>query len=373
MTPRALLGLGLLAAVAAGLLWFPDGSEPSSGAVPMSSAGETPLSSPADCAECHAQLVEEWRSSMHARAFTDPQVRQPTQADNFRKTECLPCHASAPVFAFGIEQDTRVLARTERRHDGIDCSSCHGLPEGGVAASRAGLSGACRPTYRDTLASQSLCAPCHNQHQTHDEWRASPAAAAGQTCRDCHMPRLRRESPSVGAPRSGRSHAFLGGRDREFALAGLSLSHQVERDSDTGGDGGSGADGSSGSGGGTLTVTLSNDFAAHNLPSDSRNRALDLVVSVHDAMGLTAPPIEGLGDRFPGGETGTARLRFRNPYRSSGAPNSQLPAGEQRSLVVPFAAGARTATIELLYKLEPWIGDGEAHWSEIVEVDLTPH
>ena len=355
MNPRTFLGLGLLLAVAAGLLWLPDGAPvPDAGPATSATSAAPALSSPSDCAECHPQVVAEWRDSMHSRAFTDPQVRQPTQSDNFRKTECLPCHTSAPVFAFGIEQDTRVLARAERRHDGIDCSSCHGLPEGGVASSRAGLNGACRPTYRDALASQALCAPCHNQHQTHDEWRVSPAAAEGQNCRDCHMARVRREAPSAGAPRSGRSHRFLGGRDREFALAGLTLSHEIDHDA------------------ATLTVTLSNDFAGHNLPSDSRNRALDLVVTVSDAMGVTAGAIEGLGDRFPGGENGTARLRFRNPYRSSGQSSTQIPAGEQRQLVVPFSSSARSATIELLYKLEPWISDIEAHWNQTVQVDLSP-
>jgi len=355
MNPRKLIGLGLLVAVCAGLLWIPDSAPPPTHNPTAARQTAAPtMSSPSDCATCHPQVVAEWRASMHAAAFTDPQVRQPTQSDNFRKTECLPCHASAPVFAFGIEEDTRVLARAERRHDGIDCSSCHGLPEGGVAASRAGLNGACRPTYRDALASQALCAPCHNQHQTHDEWRVSPAAAEGQNCRDCHMERIRREAPSAGAPRSGRSHRFLGGRDREFALAGLTMSREVDHEA------------------GTLTVTLSNDFAGHNLPSDSRNRALDLVVTVSDAMGVEAGPIDGLGVRFPGGEKGTARLRFRNPYRSSGESSTQIPAGEQRQLVVPFSASARSATVELLYKLEPWIPDTAAFWNQTIEVDLTP-
>ncbi|MFT7463786.1 MAG: hypothetical protein ACI9EF_002133 [Pseudohongiellaceae bacterium] len=354
MNPRALIGVALLGGVVAGLLWIPDGG--SADAPLATSAGNiaAPVySSPSDCAECHPQVVAEWRESMHSQAFTDPQVRKPSQSDNFRKSECLPCHASAPVFAFGIEEDTRVLARAERRQDGIDCNSCHGLPEGGVAASRAGLNGPCLPTYRDTLSSPSLCAPCHNQHQTHDEWRVSPAAAAGQNCRDCHMTRLRREPPSAGAPRSGRSHKFLGGRNKDFALAGLSLTHKVDHEAST------------------LTVTLVNEFAGHNLPSDSRNRALDLVVTVRDALGVEAAPIEGLGDRFPGGATGTARLRFRNPYRSSGKTTTQIPAGEQRELVVPFADNAQSASVELLYKLEPWIPDTEAFWNKTVDVDLS--
>jgi hypothetical protein len=174
------------------------------------------------------------------------------------------------------------------------------------------------------------------------------------------MPRLRREPPAAGAPRSGRSHAFLGGRDRDFVLAGLTLEHSVVR----------AAEGDL-AGAGTLTVTLTNLFAGHNLPTDSRNCALDLVVTVRDALGVEQPAIEGLGDRHPGGETGTARLRFRNPYRSSGNTSTQIPAGEARQLAVPFSSSAVSATIDLFYKVEPWIPDSGAHWTRRLEVDLT--
>ena len=323
--------------------------------MPQSNGQQGPVGqSPNSCAACHPAVVEEWRASMHALAFTDPQVRHPAQSDDFRKTECLPCHASAPVFGHGIEPGSRVLARSARRHDGIDCSSCHGLPEGGVAASRAGLGGACRPTFRRELSSQALCAPCHDQHNTHQEWIASPAAAAGDSCLDCHMPRARREGAEVGAPRSGRSHRMFGGRDREFALQGLRLQATLADD------------------GSLLRVELHNRFAAHNLPTDSRNRALDLVVTLFDDRGAELPPIDGLGDRHPGGETGTARLRFRNPYRSSGKSSTQIPAAETARLDVPLGPAAKRALIELFYKLEPWIGDEQAAWSERIEMDLRP-
>ena len=353
MTARALIGVGLLAGLAAALWWLP-GERAGDGAIDAGPAtGAGVAASPNACAACHPAVVDEWRASMHAVAFTDPQVRAPGQADDFRKSECLPCHAAAPVFAAGIEAGSRVLARGPRRHDGVDCLSCHGLPEGGVAAARAGLDAACRPAFRQELSSQSLCAPCHDQHDTHQEWKASPAAAAGKSCIDCHMPRVLRDGEGeAGAPRSGRLHAVLGGRDREFALAGLRLSASPSDD------------------GATLQVALENTFAGHNLPTDSRNRALDLVVTLLDERGAELPPIEGLGDRFPGGETGTARLRFRNPYRSSGDPSTQIHAGQSARLDVPLADGVRHALVELFYKLEPWIGDDQAYWSERLEVDL---
>src|SRR6185295_11244249 len=155
---------------------------------------------------------------------------------------------------------------------------------------------ACRPVFRAELATQQVCYACHNQHNTHDEWRASPAAAANQDCLTCHMAPVTRTGSEAGAPRAGRSHRFPGGRDRDYALDGLEVASRVDAAA------------------AELQVTLHNAFAGHNLPTDSRNRALDLVVTLYDARGeaLPAPPDE---KRDPGCETGTARRRFRNPYR----------------------------------------------------------
>lgn len=352
MSTRAVAGLVLLAGAAAAVLALArladDGRTPAATGLPPIGAASVPLAGPATCLPCHAQVVDEWRASMHAVAFTDPQVRAPDQTDNFTKAECIPCHAPAPLFEAGIAPDSRVLARVERRADGVDCLSCHAVGAG-VAASRPGLSGACGPQHRPELSSEAACAACHNQHQTHDEWRASPAAAAGIDCLDCHMPPADRTGTEAGAPRSGASHRFLGGRDREHALSGLAVEPRVE--------------------GAELSVTVRNVFAGHDLPTDSRNRALDLVVTLLDARGTALPPPAG-EPREPGCETGTARLRFRNPYRASGQPSTQVPAGTAAELRVALPPEARRATVELFYKLQPWVPDREAHWTWREALDL---
>jgi hypothetical protein len=351
MKGRAVAGIVLLAAVGGTVLLLQrrgDGAGVGSGVSPTLLAGG--FAGPSTCLPCHAAVVEEWKASMHASSFTDPQVRAPDQSDNFQKQECLPCHAPRPIFEHGIEKDARVFAREERRFDGVDCLSCHSLPEG-VAATRAGLTAACKPVFRAELATQQVCYACHNQHNTHDEWRASPAAASNKDCLTCHMAPVTRTGSEAGAPRAGRSHRFLGGRDKDFALAGLSVASRVDRDQNQ------------------LVVELHNDFAGHNLPTDSRNRALDLVVTLYDTRGeaVPKPPDE---KRDPGCETGTARLRFRNPYRQSGDPNTQLPAGQIATLTVPLPPTAARASVELFYKLSPWIKDTEAHWSHGEDVAL---
>ncbi len=352
MNGRVVAGVVLLAV--SGVLLFALGPGDEAGDVTLPAGGATVLAGPTTCLPCHANVVTEWRDSMHAESFTDPQVRAPDQSDNFRKTECLPCHTPRPLFEHGIEPGARVLARVERRADGVDCLSCHGLPAddgGGVAASRAGLTGACRPTLRTELSTHFSCAACHDQHNTNQEWLVSPAAARGDDCISCHMPRVQRSGAEVGAPRAGRSHRFLGGRDEEFTLQAIDLTHELSAD------------------GRTLTARLHNRFAGHNLPTDSRNRALDLVVTLFDAHGRALGPPPGT-ERESWEQDGTARRRFRNPYRSSGAPSTQLPAGETASVSVEVPATAVRAVIGLHYKLQPFVRDDSAHWSRRIEVDL---
>jgi hypothetical protein len=358
MKARAIAGLLLLAAVGGAVVFVArsshapesDSGTPAAGALASgtSAAPGPSFAGPSTCLPCHAQVVDEWRASMHSKAFIDPQVRAPDQSDNFTKQECLPCHAPAPVFEQGIARDTRVLARIERRADGVDCLSCHETGAG-MAAVRAGLTAACRPVQRAELATELACQACHNQHNTHDEWRASPAAAAGKECASCHMTPVPRTGEEAGAPRSGSSHRFLGGRDKDFAQSGFSITHAID--------------------GGSLVVSLHNDFAGHNLPTDSRNRALDLVVTLFDGKGAPVPKPAG-EVREPGCETGTARTRFRNPYRAAGLPSTQLPAGQQFDLKLPLPEGASRAVVDLVYKLQPWIPDREAHWTVHEEIPL---
>ena len=164
------------------------------------------------------------------------------------------------------------------------------------------------------------------------------------------MERVQRDHPEVGGPRVGRSHRFLGGRDKEFALPGMELTHRIDADAQT------------------LVVTLRNAFEGHHLPTDSRNRALDLVVTLFDGRGLPVP-MSADAEIVDEQSEGTKRLRFRNPYRSSGKSSTQIPAGESRELALPIGT-ARRARIALHYKLEPFIKDAEAHWSHTVDVEL---
>jgi nitrate/TMAO reductase-like tetraheme cytochrome c subunit len=311
-------------------------------------AAQVDLSTSDSCRPCHQEVWDEWSTSWHAQSFTDPLVLAKEQSNNFRNEQCLPCHAPSPIFETGLGKE-RAIERVSLRELGVDCLACHRSHDrvvGPSGASAGAATAACAPAPTEALASPALCAPCHNQHNTVDEWEASSYAKAGVTCLDCHMQPVTRLRPD-GTTKHGRSHRFPGGHD----LATLQRAGMVEHSIETAEDGGR-----------QLKVKVTNSGAGHNYPADARHRALDLVVTLLQRDSVAVPPRES--GRGYGRERGTARRRFRNPYREEterltnlaryGRENTQITAGETVEFVVPFDPAVVTgARIELIYKLTP--------------------
>jgi len=348
---RLLVGVALLAAFA-GFLLLLERYGTTSTAVAQ---GGIDLTTSYSCQPCHADVWSEWESSIHAQAFTDPLVLAEKQSNNFRKQECIPCHAPAPVLEHGIGKLERVVERVTARELGVDCLSCHrdeGRVAGPAARSAASARAPCQPHARAELASPALCAPCHNQHNTVDEWEASSYPNAGVTCLDCHMQPVQRTSAD-GTTRTGRSHKFPGGHDPEMLGKAFTLRTEM-RDAAASGK--------------LLVVFVTNSGAGHNFPADARHRALDLVVTLVQPDGVEVPSREA--SRPYRRERGTARRRFRNPYREEseritnreqfGRENTQILAGETLSFEVPYdPAAVSEARVELIYKLTPIQSDDE--------------
>lgn len=307
----------------------------------------------AECRECHPEVYAEWQASWHAQAWTDPFVRAKDMADDFKKKDCIPCHAPRPIFERGIVGGQRVVERAANREDGVDCISCHRLPDGGFAASLLNPRGPCGPAHHPLLSTPALCAPCHNQHNTVTEWEEAPEHLKGEGCNDCHMPAKIRQNIRSGGTRPGRDHTFYGGHFEEFLKDSFSLTYSVEPGVPTR----------------RLSVQVINDKCAHNLPTDSRHRALDLIVTFYKKGGVPYPPDE---PRLESGQApGTHRKRFRNPYRSeTDKVDTQIRAGQSDGLDVPIPSGAARVLIQVVYKLEPLMEDEEGFELYRQEIDL---
>lgn len=147
------------------------------------------------CATCHAAQAAAWSTSRHASAM-GPGVTGQGLDPSATAAACGACHA--PL----AEQATDAALAAE----GVSCAGCHvragtftGPPpaEGTIAAET--------PThaelvFRTEYADPAFCTSCHDfsataaapsgkrLQETTEEWRRTPAAAAGQTCQTCHMP-----------------------------------------------------------------------------------------------------------------------------------------------------------------------------------------
>ncbi len=218
------------------------------------------------CAQCHTDVVAQWRTSAHAFAsFNNPIYR--TAVDTFRAEVspetskfCGGCHDLALMVDGAM--DGPVEPTDSRAHAGITCRTCHSIthdrpdgngsytldgspipipPKGDVAATAAHVARVAPPELR----SFGMCAGCHrafldrstgNTHHLIGQddvtpWQRSAYAGSelhlldeelpAQDCRGCHMPS---EEVILGdvAATEGKvaSHRFLGAHTWLAAIRG---------------------------------------------------------------------------------------------------------------------------------------------------------
>ena len=201
-------------------------------------AGQT-FPSANQCATCHQQIYQEWRSSNHAYASISPmfhkfeqRINDLTQGsiNNF----CVRCHASVGT-TMGEPREMPLWERSQVGREGVTCVTCHRVkqehdkvngmrrmesgdihspvygPEGGevldkvlaqkdfykVAPEKAGrgVRVHAKAFKFETISQSEFCVSCH-QVAVHpgiklevvwDQYRASDAFNNKVSCQDCHM------------------------------------------------------------------------------------------------------------------------------------------------------------------------------------------
>lgn len=189
---------------------------------------------PATCASCHARQVEEWRDSPHAHAGASEGLlaalrRWGAPAADVA-SRCLGCHVPAAKDPAAVA--TRLLAGGTGA--GVTCEACHG---GSASAHPVRF----RPGVSASAPAEA-CATCHRTvpggiacSSVFDDWRRSPAAAAGSTCQSCHMP--------------AGSHRFAGSRSADTLARAVALRVRAAA-----------------SAGGPVAVVEVRNLAGHRLP-----------------------------------------------------------------------------------------------------------
>lgn len=174
------------------------------------------------CVTCHEDHFKEWSQSIHARAWTDRfyralLTRVVADGGPAYRQACTGCHTPAGVLEGVVPGtlDERELGDAAR--EGVTCHVCHSIdslrgPAHGQALLFDPGEGDSMRTMRGPFVSDTadfhkaeaselhesgeLCASCHDVFHPvyrfrletpYQEWRASPYAAAGVQCQDCHM------------------------------------------------------------------------------------------------------------------------------------------------------------------------------------------
>jgi hypothetical protein len=308
------------------------------------------------CGDCHGDVTRQWRASAHGHAATDAYYQalatlfiEERGPDAVRY--CAACHN--PIGLMQGEVDASAAARapddgaaayearrlgvslpiSARAAEGVTCAVCHlatdaadpgangvlRLDAQAVALSdhalgrlslRAVPEAHRQALMRESIQSAELCGSCHNLRSpdgtlalepTFDEWKASPYAARGVTCQDCHMPAAAARRVDSALPEPIAAHGGIPGAPSSLpALASDTTLLRSAAALDVtvlGGDAELNA-----------TITVTNRGAGHYLPTGADDlRQVWLEAIVRDASGAVVWSTGRL-DRYGALPPGTARF-----------------------------------------------------------------
>lgn len=164
------------------------------------------------CGECHADIYNSWKNSLHAFSMTDPifdaaYMQALKVGGNEARKLCLQCHA--PMAAENGDYELKLGVTRE----GVSCDFCHtvtavhledrerrfSVEPGPVKRSviQNTSSPAHEVAYSELHKTSEFCGGCHSYlgrsakpiMGTYEEWKSGPYASQGVQCQDCHMAR----------------------------------------------------------------------------------------------------------------------------------------------------------------------------------------
>lgn len=266
------------------------------------------------CRGCHSMLHDQWRTSMHAKSYSDEVYRKTvdfavsdmggSESADGRTIQsfCLTCHTPIGTLIGEIPPKSQIAA------SGINCDFCHtvedtnGIGNASYVSSpgnvkRGPYVDAISPSHDTTLSTlhtrSEFCGMCHDVYhptnglpleQTYTEWKNGPYAAENVQCQHCMMGEIRNTQAAIQGPKREVvfGHVFAGGNftlgNKDMALKRLrsaaTISIKTDKKNAKPGD--------------TVKVDvkLTNSGAGHKLPTGlTEARDMRLVVSAKYANG----------------------------------------------------------------------------------------
>jgi len=256
-----------------------------------------------ECATCHKTFYDEWSTTIHSQAWTDPYFQVDWVFDGSQQI-CKNCH-----IPLDRQQEHKVLGFRDKekwdpilepnpdfdpklRHEGVTCAVCH-LKDGKILGPY-GSSTAPHPVEK-LANSNEVCARCHvvggerwdtffrfppcgtvaeiQTGQSGETKRSGEAVvqdAAALGCVECHMPLVERPLVMGGKVRTTRRHVWRGGHDPSMVKQALDMKLE---------------DISTSSSQRRFSLTLTNIGAAHYVPTGTPDRHLTVSLRLLDKNG----------------------------------------------------------------------------------------
>ena len=246
-----------------------------------------------DCRECHSDIFDLWKNSLHAKSYDNPTFRATFMTIKFGCGEeiakdCLMCHAPMAYLADDFDPGSSAMA------EGVSCTFCHSissinhgpvdtyynLDTSGVyyGPYRASGNAGHEVQYSPLFLKSELCAGCHEYVNdygvsvlgTYEEWKASIYPENGVYCQNCHMPIMPELSIADNYEVKNfyvTAHEFKGGHSNINLAYAVNLETSVRKNGRKL----------------EVEVNITNSESGHMLPTGIPNRKLILNVTLRSA------------------------------------------------------------------------------------------
>lgn len=296
------------------------------------------------CAACHVEIHEEWATSIHSQAWTDPYFQVDWRFDGSPQI-CKNCH-----IPLEDQQEHKVLGFRDKekwdpilapnpsfdaalQREGVTCAACH-VREGRILGT--GHGGASPHGSHRIEDPNQICFRCHVV--TGERWdtffRLPPCGTVPEMelagvekidCISCHMPEVERALVPGGPVRATRRHLWRGGHDPQMVRSALRAEFVAEPVH---------------KGRRRYTLTLTNVGALHFLPTGTPDRHLTVRLRVLDAAGGVLKEEEHR----------LKRVVLWRPFIVD-LWDTRLPYGLPRTYIIEFSASdASAVTVEAVVR-----------------------
>ncbi len=238
-----------------------------------------------ECAQCHKEHYDEWKTSIHSRAWTDKYFQVDLALDGSSQN-CENCHIpldrqqknQIAGFKGGNKWSPILIKNPGFDHalqqEGVNCAGCH-LRDGQILGTKG--DGKAPHPVKKINDGKEICMRCHVVEG--DKWdtfyNIPPCGTVAEIemskgtrhttktlgCVECHMPETVRSITPEGEPQKSRRHLWRGGHDPETVKTALDIKIKQT---------------TSEKGKPVFTMTITNIGAAHFIPTGTPDRKLEV-------------------------------------------------------------------------------------------------